>query len=104
MASGSNGTSLFYNDRPGTDFPSRNESVADIGVPPNKLFNHAFVVGAEDEECLISRISESSSQDQFSSLVSFSGQPEMLFAVLGSTLNIVSHDMVDQQVVIHVIL
>lgn len=63
---------------PAAHAPSRNEAVCDVGIVFCEAPCHASVFGAKDQSGAVDRIGKSSSHDDFTPLMSFLEQFQMI--------------------------
>jgi hypothetical protein len=80
---GAVGAGLFNYNIPGTDFPSWNESMANIRIVPDEFLDYRFVRGSEHKHRFIRWFSQRTSQDQLPPVARFSGQAKVFLFVPG---------------------
>jgi hypothetical protein len=83
---------------PCPDTPSCDESISHIRIGTGECLGSAWRIAAKEEDCPVHRIGKRSAEDQFAASVSLPGQCEVLGSIRGPVLDIVRHDIVNEQI------
>lgn len=89
------------NDGPGADLPSCHQSIDDVRIFSDKIFDDRLVRREEHEKSPIRRIVEGSCEQELAPAIGLAREPEMLIPKSRHEGNVVVYYVVDQSVIVH---